>query len=476
MEYLPIFADLKQRPCLVVGGGEIALRKTRMLLKAGADVKVVSPELNLSFQNLIKKGQVTYLAQAFQPQLLKGVFLAIAATDSKAINALVYQSANSQQVLVNVVDDTKRCSFIVPSIVDRSPLIVAISSSGKAPVLARLIREKLEALLPQHLGKMAQLSGEFRERLKEKLTSITDRRKFWEKAFNGRFSQLVAQGKDKQAQAELENSIHDNTNKGEVALIGAGPGDAGLLTLRALQLMQQADVVLYDSLVSEDVLELIRRDAEMVSVGKRAGCHSVPQEETNQLLVHYAQQGKRVVRLKGGDPFIFGRGGEELEVLFAADIPFQVVPGITAAAGATAYAGIPLTHRDYAQSTMFITGHHKEDKEIDWSVLAKGKQTLVIYMGLMKASHIQAHLLEHKRAPDTPIAIIERGTQKAQKVLTGELTQLTELAENAASPSLIVIGEVVKLSEKLHWFGEQEQAEAVQQLKAVSGLDIVGLE
>lgn len=476
MEYLPIFADLKQRPCLVVGGGEIAFRKARMLLKAGAVVKVVAPEINADFQSLLEKGDITHLAQAFQPEQLDGVFLAIAATDSKAINALVYQSANSRQVLVNVVDDTKRCSFIVPSIVDRSPLIVAISSSGKAPVLARLIREKLEALLPQHLGKMAQISGQFRGRLKEKLGSITARRKFWENAFNGRFSELVAKGKEKEAKAELEAGIHNNTSKGEVALIGAGPGDAGLLTLRALQLMQQADVVLYDYLVSDEVMELVRRDAETVCVGKRAGCHSVPQEETNRLLVHYAQQGKRVVRLKGGDPFIFGRGGEELEVLFDADIPFQIVPGITAAAGATAYAGIPLTHRNYAQSAMFITGHHKEDKQIDWSVLAHGKQTLVIYMGLMKASHIQAHLLKHNRAPDTPIAIIERGTQKAQKVLTGELSQLAELAENAASPSLIVIGEVVKLSEKLHWFGEQKQVEPQQQLKAVSGLDIVGLE
>ena len=300
MQYLPIFADLKQRPCLVVGGGEIAFRKARMLLKAGAAVKVVSPEINANFQSLVEKGDITYLAQGFKPQQLDGVFLAIAATDSKAINALVYQSANSRQVLVNVVDDTKRCSFIVPSIVDRSPLIVAISSSGKAPVLARLIREKLEALLPQHLGKMAQISGQFRSRLKESLSSITERRKFWENAFNGRFSELVAKGKDKEAQVELEASIHHNTNKGEVALIGAGPGDAGLLTLRALQLMQQADVVLYDYLVSDEVMELVRRDAETVCVGKKAGFHSVPQEEINRLLVHYAQQGKRVVRLKGG--------------------------------------------------------------------------------------------------------------------------------------------------------------------------------
>ncbi|PWI31896.1 uroporphyrinogen-III C-methyltransferase [Vibrio albus] len=459
MEYLPIFADLKQRPCLIVGGGEVAWRKTRMLLKAGAAVRVVAPELNKEFQALVADGKVVHLANAFEPEHLDGVFLAIAATDCREVNALVYQSANQRQVLVNVVDDTPRCSFIVPSIVDRSPLIVAISSSGKAPVLARLVREKLEALLPQHLGSMARIAGGFRDRLKQSLGSVTERRKFWERAFSGRFAELIAAGKEQQAAEELEQSIHQSTPQGEIALIGCGPGDAGLLTLRALQLMQQADVVLYDYLVSDEVMELVRRDAELVCVGKRAGHHSVPQAETNRLLVHYAQQGKRVVRLKGGDPFIFGRGGEELEVAAEAGIPFQVVPGITAAAGATAYAGIPLTHRDYAQSAMFITGHCRPDgDELDWSTLARGRQTLVIYMGLMKASHIQQQLLEHQRGADTPVAIIERGTQKQQKVLTGELHQLAELAEGAASPSLIVVGEVVKLSETLHWFGTQDQA------------------
>ncbi|PJC84968.1 uroporphyrinogen-III C-methyltransferase [Vibrio sp. HA2012] len=459
MEYLPIFADLKQRPCLIVGGGDVAWRKTRMLLKAGAAVRVVAPELNAEFQALVADGKVTLLANEFSPEHLDGVFLAIAATDSKEVNARVYQSANQRQVLVNVVDDTPRCSFIVPSIVDRSPLIVAISSSGKAPVLARLVREKLEALLPQHLGSMARVAGGFRDRLKQSLGSVTERRKFWEQAFSGRFAELIAAGKEQQAAEVLEQSIHEPTPQGEIALIGCGPGDAGLLTLRALQLMQQADVVLYDYLVSDEIMELVRRDADLVCVGKRAGHHSVPQDETNRLLVHYAQQGKRVVRLKGGDPFIFGRGGEELEVAAEAGIPFQVVPGITAAAGATAYAGIPLTHRDYAQSAMFITGHCRPDgDELDWSTLARGRQTLVIYMGLMKASHIQQQLLEHQRGADTPVAIIERGTQKQQKVLTGELHQLAELAEGAASPSLIVVGEVVRLSEKLHWFGTQDQA------------------
>ncbi|MCD9527981.1 uroporphyrinogen-III C-methyltransferase [Photobacterium carnosum] len=459
MDYLPIFADLKRRPCLVVGGGNSAWRKTRMLLKAGADVGVIATKLNADFTAAIAANQIRFVGDTFSPENLDGIFLAIAATPHKALNALVYQSANQRQVLVNVVDDTQRCSFIVPSIVDRSPIIVAISSSGKAPVLARLLRQKLEATLPQHLGKMATIAGGFRDYIATQLSTFSSRRAFWEQAFNGRFADLVAVGRHSEAQQALEQQLQQHTPPvGQVALIGAGPGDAGLLTLRGLQLMQQADVVLYDYLVSDEVMALVRRDAELVCVGKKAGFHSVPQEQTNRLIVEYAQQGKRVVRLKGGDPFVFGRGAEELEVLAEAGIDFQVVPGITAAAGATAYAGIPLTHRDYAQTAMFITGHLKPDgKQLDWSTLARGNQTLVIYMGLMKSSHIQQQLLDHGRAPDTPIAIIERGTQATQKVLTGQLHELADLAQHAASPSLIVVGEVVKLSHKLAWFTTKEQ-------------------
>ena len=459
MDYLPIFADLKRRPCLVVGGGNSAWRKTRMLLKAGADVGVIATKLNADFTAAIAANQIRFVGDTFSPANLDGIFLAIAATPHKALNALVYQSANQRQVLVNVVDDTQRCSFIVPSIVDRSPIIVAISSSGKAPVLARLLRQKLEATLPQHLGKMATIAGGFRDYIATQLSTFSSRRAFWEQAFNGRFADLVAVGRHSEAQQALEQQLQQHTPPvGQVALIGAGPGDAGLLTLRGLQLMQQADVVLYDYLVSDEVMALVRRDAELVCVGKKAGFHSVPQEQTNRLIVEYAQQGKRVVRLKGGDPFVFGRGAEELEVLAEAGIDFQVVPGITAAAGATAYAGIPLTHRDYAQTAMFITGHLKPDgKQLDWSTLARGNQTLVIYMGLMKSSHIQQQLLDHGRAPDTPIAIIERGTQATQKVLTGQLHELADLAQHAASPSLIVVGEVVKLSHKLAWFTTKEQ-------------------
>lgn len=457
MDYLPIFADLKGRPCLVVGGGDVAWRKCRMLLKAGANVRLVAPTLCAELQSAaLEDPNLTHIGASFSPEQLDGVFLVIAATDKRAVNGLVYQAANQRQIMVNVVDDTPRCSFIVPSIVDRSPLIVAISSSGKAPVLARLVREKLETLLPQSLRKLAELSGQFRDQLKLRLPNITARRRFWETAFTGRFAQLVEKKQYAAAQDELMRLAQQPESKtGEVILVGAGPGDPNLLTLRALQVMQQADVVLYDYLVSPEILDLVRRDADLECVGKKAGYHHVSQEETNARLVKYAQQGKRVVRLKGGDPFMFGRGAEELEVLATHQIPFQVVPGITAAAGATAYAGIPLTHRDHAQTAMFITGHLKPDSDdLDWQTLARSHQTLVIYMGLMKSTHIQSQLLRHGRQGDTPIAIIERGTQSQQKVWTGRLDQLGELAKEAGSPALIVVGEVVCLADTLKWFGD----------------------
>ncbi|MFD2176472.1 siroheme synthase CysG [Veronia pacifica] len=453
MEYLPIFANLRDRQCLVVGGGEVAWRKTRMLLKTGAAVTLVAPEVDKEIEEAAEKGVLTWIAEPFSAKYLDGVFLAIAATDQPLVNALVSRSAEEKKLLVNVVDDTPKCSFIVPSIVDRSPIVIAISSAGKAPVLARLIREKLESLIPSHTGRMAAIAGSFRDTLKEKVTTLTGRRKFWEMAFDGRFSSLVAAGREDDAREELHDLTSGISMRGEVALVGAGPGDPGLLTLRGLQLMQQADVILYDYLVSDDVLELCRRDAEMICVGKRAGFHSVPQEETNALLVKFASRGKRVVRLKGGDPFMFGRGGEELQVVAEAGIPFQVVPGITSAAGATAYAGIPLTHRDHAQSVMFITGHLKKEKDsLDWSTLARGNQTLVIFMGLMKSDHIRDQLIKHGRAAHTPVAIIENGTRSEQRVLKGTVHDLATLAEHASSPALIVVGEVVQLAESLNWF------------------------
>ena len=329
-----------------------------------------------------------------------------------------------------MVDDQPHCSFIFPSIIDRNPIQIAISSGGKAPVLARLLREKLEALLPQHLGKIAEISGKWRDQVKAKLASVTERRRFWEKMFSGRFASLVKNQQEAQAEEELAEQLENNYQGGFVSLVGAGPGDAGLLTLNGLQEIQQADVVLYDALVSDEILSLIRRDAERIFVGKRANGRSVAQDETNQLLLTLAQQGKRVVRLKGGDPFVFGRGGEELEVLAQHQIPFSVVPGITAGIGATAYAGIPLTHRNYAQSAIFVTGHRKADvSDIEWQTLARSHQTLVIYMGTLKAQVIAERLQQYGRAANTPVAIISQGTQLTQKTAIGTLANLAELAE-----------------------------------------------
>ncbi|MBP1130729.1 uroporphyrin-III C-methyltransferase/precorrin-2 dehydrogenase/sirohydrochlorin ferrochelatase [Serratia sp. PL17] len=474
MDYLPIFADLKQRPVLVVGGGEVAARKVDLLLRAGAEIRIVAQSLSPILEQLRQQGHIHWLGQAFAAQQLDEVFLVIAATDDSALNAQVFAEADKRRVLANVVDDQPRCSFIFPSIIDRSPLVVAVSSSGQAPVLARMLREKLEALLPASLGQMAEVAGRWRGQVKHKLNAIGERRRFWEKTFSGRFSTLVASGQTAEAERQLEQNLQEfalgsEGSQGEIALVGAGPGDVGLLTLRGLQVMQQADVVLYDHLVSDEILDLVRRDAERICVGKRAGAHSVIQEETNRLLVELAQQGKRVVRLKGGDPFIFGRGGEELQVAAAAGIPFQVVPGVTAAAGATAYAGIPLTHRDHAQSVTFITGHCRPDGEgLDWADLARARQTLAIYMGTMKAADISQRLIAHGRAATTPVAVISRGTRADQRVQIGTLQQLEELAQQAPLPALLVIGEVVELHHQIAWFGHQPKAEGVSRPAVVN--------
>ncbi|MBU9835068.1 uroporphyrinogen-III C-methyltransferase [Rahnella sp. L72c] len=472
MDYLPIFADLKQRPVLVVGGGEVAARKIDLLLRAGAQVRIVAQSLSPELEQRRQAAEISWSAQAFLPEQLDDVFLVIAATDDAALNAEVFEQANLRHVLANVVDDQPKCSFIFPSIVDRSPIVVAISSSGKAPVLARMLREKLETLLPNSLGQMADIAGRWRENVKAQFSSMRSRRRFWEHAFAGRFASLASAGKlaeaERALQQQLENA-EDISHSGHVTLVGAGPGDAGLLTLRGLQVMQQADVVLYDHLVSEEVLDLVRRDADKICVGKRAGSHSVAQEETNRLLVELAQQGKKVVRLKGGDPFIFGRGGEELQAVQAAGIPFQVVPGVTAAAGATAYAGIPLTHRDYAQSVIFVTGHCRpENNGVQWETLAKGQQTLAIYMGTLKAAEISQQLIAHGRAAHTPVAVIGRGTRSDQQVLTGTLDNLEHLAQQAPTPALLVIGEVVSLHQQLAWFGHHPETDGTQRPSVVN--------
>lgn len=442
MDYLPLFAAIKDRPVLVVGTGEVADRKIAFLHKADARVQVIT-------------------GAEFEPCMLDHVVLVIAATDDRELNRQVFDAANARHRLVNVVDDQPLCSFIFPSIVDRSPLLIAISSGGNAPVLARLLREKIEALLPANLGRMAAVAGQFRERLKTVITTTDGRRRFWDRAFRGRFASLMAAGNQAEAEQYLERSLASGQGaNGEIILVGAGPGDAGLLTLRGLQVIQQADVVFYDHLVTDGVRELIRRDAEQICVGKRAGEHSIPQHETNQMLIAAAKAGKTVVRLKGGDPFIFGRGGEELQAAAEAGVPFQVVPGITAASAVTAYAGIPLTHRDFAQSVTFVTGHYKADSTpFDWSHLAQSRQTLAIYMGTMKAADISEQLIQHGRDAATPVAVISRGTRADQHVAIGTLHNLATLAKDAPMPALIVVGEVVQLHSTLAWFQHTTETE-----------------
>ncbi|MGL6520235.1 siroheme synthase CysG [Aeromonas dhakensis] len=457
MDYLPIFCLLDNKPVLLVGGGEVAQRKARLLLDAGAQLTVVAPELDPELAELAANGSIEWLAGEFAPPQLTGKWLVVAATDRREVNALVYQSANQARIFANVVDDPKRSSFIMPSIIDRSPLMVAISSGGKAPVLARLLREKLEALLPQHLGAVAAFAGSLRERVKARFASMGERRRFWERLLGAdRLGQALARGDSASANQLADSLFADESQTGgEVVLVGAGPGDPGLLTLHALRQMQQADVVVYDRLVSDEVMALVRRDARRIFVGKQAGNHCVPQEGINQLLLEEAQKGQRVVRLKGGDPFIFGRGGEELETLVGSGIGFQVVPGITAASGCAAYAGIPLTHRDHAQSVRFVTAHGKGGaQDLDWPLLAKDKQTLVFYMGLSSCATIREQLLAHGKGGDTPVALIERGTQPSQRVIRGTLDQLPTLAVGVESPALIMVGSVVTLADQLAWFGQ----------------------
>ncbi|MFQ2145107.1 siroheme synthase CysG [Aeromonas veronii] len=460
MDYLPIFCRLDNKPVLLVGGGEVAERKARLLLDAGAQLTVVAPKLDPELAELATNGSIEWLAGEFASEQLAGKWLVVAATDRREVNALVYQSANRARIFANVVDDPKRSSFIMPSIIDRSPLMVAISSGGKAPVLARLLREKLEALLPQHLGAVATFAGSLRERVKARFASMGERRRFWERLLGAdRLGQALARGDCASANQLADSLFADESQiRGEVVLVGAGPGDPGLLTLHALRQMQQADVVVYDRLVSDEVMALVRRDAKRIFVGKQAGNHCVPQEGINQLLLEEAQKGQRVVRLKGGDPFIFGRGGEELETLVGTGIGFQVVPGITAASGCAAYAGIPLTHRDHAQSVRFVTAHGKGGaRDLDWPLLAKDRQTLVFYMGLSSCATIREQLLAHGKAGNTPVALIERGTQPCQQVIRGTLDELPALAVGVESPALIMVGSVVTLADRLAWFGEAPQ-------------------
>ncbi len=449
MDYFPAFLKVDGKACLVVGGGAVALRKVRALRVANAAVTIVAPETCDALRELIACGEVEHVARRFRPSDLNGVWLVASATNDPEAARRVYAAANEARVFCNSVDDVANCSYLTPAVVDRSPVVVAVSSGGAAPVLARKIRTRIEAMLPATTGRLAGLARQWRERVALRLTDALSRRRFWESVFSGQVADDVHARRDDRAVAGMARALRafesSDAKNGFAWLVGAGPGDPSLVTLRALQIMHDADVILHDRLVSDEILKLARRDAEFVAVGKTPNGESTPQHEINALLVRLVREGKRVCRLKGGDPLIFGRGGEEAEVLDAAGLRYEIVPGITAASGCAASSGIPLTHRDASQAVVLLTAHGQDNVDrLDWPSLARDRQTLAVYMGVRRFPDIMRNLIRFGRAADTPIAIIERGTTPAQRIVRGRLGQLAMIAEahRIRSPSLLIIGEV----------------------------------
>lgn len=454
MDYFPAFLNLRDRPCLVVGGGDVALRKARLLQSAGAAISVVAPETNSAFSEFIETNSLSHVRRKFEAPDVDGQWLVVSATGDPAAERAVHSAAEAARVFCNSVDNRQHCSYITPAIVDRSPIVIAISSGGSAPVLARQLRAKIEMLVPKNLGRLAGLADRWRGRVAGKIDNIFGRRRFWETVFDGPVKTHAIGGYIDKAEREMARLLVDFETSppapGRAWLVGAGPGDPELLTVAAVQVMQTADVILHDRLVSEEVLALARRDAELVSVGKLPGCKANSQQEINRLLVSLVRSGRRVCRLKGGDPFIFGRGGEELEALRQADLPCDVIPGITAAAGCAASAGIPLTHRDLSQSVVFVAGHGKQSVDrLDWPSLARDRQTLAFYMAVRRFPDLMSNLIRHGRPAATPIAIIESGTLPGQRVVRGRLGQLVLLAEaqRIKAPAMLIVGEVAALGE-----------------------------
>ena len=458
MDYFPLFLKLKQQHCLVIGAGEVAARKIDLLARSGAIITVIANEIGPAVSNMQATHNLLIKEKNVEKTDLKGFRLIVSATNNSTTNQLVANSATELNIPVNVVDNPALCSFIFPAIIDRSPVIAAVSSGGTSPVLARLLRAKIESIIPPAFGQLAHLAEKFRNPVKQQIKQPAQRRIFWENVLQGGIAELVFSGKKQEAENQLKDLISNTETTeaiGEVYLVGAGPGDPDLLTFRALRLMQQADVVVYDRLVSAEILDLTRRDSEKIYVGKQRQNHSLPQNSINELLATLAKKGKRVVRLKGGDPFIFGRGGEEIETLMQQGINFQVVPGITAASGCATYAGIPLTHRDHAQSCTFVTGHLKDGSiNLNWKHLTAPNQTIVFYMGLSGLEKICQSLIENGCSGDHPIAIIQQGTTSNQRVITGTLDSLPQsvVDKGIKAPTLIIVGSVVTLHDKLDWF------------------------
>lgn len=457
----PVFLALKERKLLLIGGGDSAARKLPRLLDSGAKLVVIAPQLSATLNAQLEVQPYNYQAREWQASDFQPGILVVAATDDPDIDRAICEAAHTAGCWVNVASQPAISSFLIPSLIDRAPLRVAVSSDGSSPVLARLLSARIDAFLPQSYRDLGKFVQRFKDQVALHIDTAHKRRRFWERILSGRIGEMILQGQQQSAERTLINAIKDeqlHPDEGEVYLVGAGPGDPDLLSFRALRLMQQCDIVLYDRLVSEPIMNLVSADAERVYVGKQRNDHAVPQDSINALLVKYAREGKRVLRLKGGDPFIFGRGGEEIETLAAQDVPFQVVPGITAAAGCASYAGIPLTHRDYAQVCLFVTGHLKDGTvNLDWQALTRPHQTVVIYMGLVGLSVICQQLIAHGLPETHPIAIIAQGTRSNQQVLTGTLATMSELVnpELIKPPTLIIVGEVVKLRDKLAWFEDR---------------------
>jgi uroporphyrin-III C-methyltransferase / precorrin-2 dehydrogenase / sirohydrochlorin ferrochelatase len=473
MKLYPLFADLSHRAVLVVGGGAVAERKIAGLLGAQAQVTVNAPTLTPQLQRWAAEGRIAHRRDAFQESWLDRVWLVVAATSDVELNRVIATFAGLRRIFVNVVDDAALSSFHVPAVVDRVPLIIAISSGGEAPMLARLLRERLETLLDHSLGALATLAARLRRRIRLRHPDLAARRRFYESLFTGPVATLLRQGRPEEARQAAEQALAtvSAASTGSVVLVGAGPGDPGLLTLRALRALNEADVILHDRLVSAEVLDLARRDAERIEVGKQAGHHHTTQDGIHALLLQHAQAGRRVVRLKGGDPFVFGRGGEELEFLRDHGIPYEVVPGITAAVACAAYAGVPLTHRDHAQSVRFVTAHCQSSRDtLDWAALAQERQTLAVYMGVAELGELRARLIERGRAPSTPFALIENGSRPEQRVITGTLANLAERAAFHAvrSPALLILGEVAALATSLAWFGPPPLGATVHEIPVPS--------
>lgn len=469
-----LFADLKQRPVLVVGGGAIAERKIESLLLAGANITVIAKSFSPSIQEWHEQEKLSISSESFYDELLNDFVLTIAATDDHALNQSIAQAAEQRHRLVNVVDTAELCNFHVPSIIDRGLLQIAISTAGAAPALGRKIRADIEQRLDRSAGSLIALVARFRQSIKKAYPKLNERREFYETLPESLVSAHLKRNDEESAakalaamltKTELNKAQQGESQKGFVTLVGAGPGDAGLLTLHGFQALQSADVVLYDQLVSKDVLQLVRRDAEMICVGKAAGKHSYTQEAIQELIVEHANRGLQVVRLKGGDPFIFGRGGEELQHLKQHDIAYRVIPGITAASACAAYSGIPLTHRDYAQSVRFVTAHCKNSEDnVDWASLASSNQTLAVYMGVAQLQKFRDKLVTHGRSLSTPFAIVENGSRLNQRVITGTLANLPETAkrEQVQSPALLLLGEVTALADELSWFNPRSEVQEVK--------------